>query len=355
MTISELSVEGTASVKDELDAKAVRKAREAFHSHTGGTLEVAIRAYLAAAPSRDQVSMGALRDYWLHYDHQTGRWLVENEPPSVIRTGAEVIHTREVAASLVPTAEQGDAEMGKIDAAIKSAGLMLDPVADGGGAWHYVLRPIAGAREELVERLEHRADIENHGAAISSDGPVSDLLEEAAASISQLYSRIGELTAREEQYVTACYRADDQESRANELQRRAEAAEARIGELERERDEANDRAYHAETYVKDVDKLYKAAEAKLAEARRRYENWQPIAITPESLHLREAALLHFYTPGTDDETDPDTWLTTTWDERPDKAVAWCSISTPNGPEQAFFDAVEARSFHSPKEPDGGGA
>ena len=41
------------------------------------------------------------RDFWLHYDHQTGRWCVEERPPKVIRTGAEVIHTREVSAAAI--------------------------------------------------------------------------------------------------------------------------------------------------------------------------------------------------------------------------------------------------------------
>lgn len=45
-----------------------------------------------------------LRDYWLQYDHQVGRWVVQNEPFTVIRTGAEVIHTREVG----PAGESGD-------------------------------------------------------------------------------------------------------------------------------------------------------------------------------------------------------------------------------------------------------
>jgi hypothetical protein len=35
-------------------------------------------------------------DYWMFYDHQTGRWCVYTEPPEVVRMGAEVIHTRTV-------------------------------------------------------------------------------------------------------------------------------------------------------------------------------------------------------------------------------------------------------------------
>lgn len=60
---------------------------------------------LAASPAHPlpQGEAPAARDFWLHYDHQVGRWCVENEPPKVIRTGAEVIHTREVA-------PQGEAE-----------------------------------------------------------------------------------------------------------------------------------------------------------------------------------------------------------------------------------------------------
>lgn len=37
------------------------------------------------------------REFWLYYDDQIGRWLVQEEPFKVIRTGAEVIHAREAA------------------------------------------------------------------------------------------------------------------------------------------------------------------------------------------------------------------------------------------------------------------
>ena len=56
----------------------------------------AARAALAQSAAPVQPSR---RDFWLQYDHQVGRWCVENKPPKVIRTGAEVIHTREVVAS----------------------------------------------------------------------------------------------------------------------------------------------------------------------------------------------------------------------------------------------------------------
>lgn len=38
-------------------------------------------------------------------------------------------------------------------------------------------------RADLIERLRARADIEAHGAAISSDDPISDVLEEAADAL----------------------------------------------------------------------------------------------------------------------------------------------------------------------------
>lgn len=41
---------------------------------------------------------GTGRDFWLQYDNTAGMWCVENEPLKVVRTGAEVIHTREVSA-----------------------------------------------------------------------------------------------------------------------------------------------------------------------------------------------------------------------------------------------------------------
>lgn len=36
------------------------------------------------------------REFWMYFDDQTGRWVVCGENPKVIRTGAEVIHVREV-------------------------------------------------------------------------------------------------------------------------------------------------------------------------------------------------------------------------------------------------------------------
>ncbi len=52
----------------------------------------ALTAGEPALPGGDDVA----RDFWLNYDHQAGKWCVENEPPKVTRPGAEVIHTREV-------------------------------------------------------------------------------------------------------------------------------------------------------------------------------------------------------------------------------------------------------------------
>ena len=37
-------------------------------------------------------------DMWLYYDHQIGRWIVNDHNPKVVRTGAEVIHVRRVGA-----------------------------------------------------------------------------------------------------------------------------------------------------------------------------------------------------------------------------------------------------------------
>jgi hypothetical protein len=36
------------------------------------------------------------RSFWMHYDHQSGRWVVDDRPPNVVRTGSEVIHVLEV-------------------------------------------------------------------------------------------------------------------------------------------------------------------------------------------------------------------------------------------------------------------
>lgn len=63
-----------------------------------------IRSCLASPPQ--QATAGEVVDdlppgeFWMFYDHQTGRWCVYDDgPPKVIRTGAEVIHVREVRAA----------------------------------------------------------------------------------------------------------------------------------------------------------------------------------------------------------------------------------------------------------------
>ena len=68
----------------------------------------AARAALAQSAAPVQPSR---RDFWLHYDHQgAGRWCVENEPPRVIRPGAEVIHVREISPvqQAAPSGEEGE-------------------------------------------------------------------------------------------------------------------------------------------------------------------------------------------------------------------------------------------------------
>lgn len=50
-----------------------------------------------AACSAPEAGKAVGRDFYLMYDHQIGKWCVQNEPFKVIRTGADVIHTKEIA------------------------------------------------------------------------------------------------------------------------------------------------------------------------------------------------------------------------------------------------------------------
>jgi len=71
---------------------------EAFFAY-----EHAIRA--AQADYEDRISSALTspasgsaqpRSFWMHYDHQSGRWVVDDRPPNVVRTDSEVIHVLEV-------------------------------------------------------------------------------------------------------------------------------------------------------------------------------------------------------------------------------------------------------------------
>ena len=157
----------------------------------------------------------------------------------------------------------------------------LKPEAQGDVA----VEPVA----DLIARLTYR--VNNPSAWDSFDDGASELIREAASSIASLSERLAEVTAQSDRFCDKYLAA----------LKRAEAAEAKLV---------------------------------------RYENWQTMDVTPESLHLRpHHTLLHFYMPGSDEY--PDTWLTTTWDERPENAEAWCLIVTPLGPDQAFFERARA--------------
>lgn len=199
MTSSEFSVEGTASVKDgELDAGALAAAARAICINHGvdpdiegpgqrhavevdgvttivtdhiGPLwrmwlddaKVAIRAYLAAAPSKDQVSMGAMTEpvAW--------RWRLTKEAAGLHRD------------SLVtpPWRYTEDGFFGD-----GSTAREIEPL--------YATPPIAGAGEELIRRLWP------NGLGPQSFAEIAVFVEEERKCEeeirAQLYSRIGELS-----------------------------------------------------------------------------------------------------------------------------------------------------------------
>lgn len=335
---SELSVEGTASVKDEmLDEQALAIAAEAYEEANGligghEQMRQALKAYLAAAPSRDQVTMGALRVVALEWTDSgngqfdapgyrietgdNGKFYVRSSAATQLfatieftsslaeaKAAAQVDFEKRIlsalASSLVPTAEQGVVALNtEIRPETKAA---LDAVDDSLRAGAALLAsnhlagaltpPIAGAGEELARRAiamwRDSCGIE----LIESVDILQRHIEAAiAASLSQLYSR--------------------------------------IGEIQRERDEWQERALTCENSISkhEADEARwsrEAVEARLAEAREAL-----VACDRQLVNMFRAACPHGnYGDG---QTGGNRFADN------DEAV------------------IRARSFHSPKEPDGGG-
>lgn len=82
--------------------------------------------------------------------------------------------------------------------------------------------------------------------------------------------------------------------------------------------------------VKSLRKKTELAERALDNMRKRYEDWRPMSEPPTTPN-REWTYYEFFTPGTDEDENPDTWRTATWVDRPKRATHWCLIRTPNGP------------------------
>ena len=77
-------------------------------------------------------------------------------------------------AYLAATTSEPDNEALQIDLAIRNAGLMLDPVPDGGGKWHYKLVPLAATSEPVAathcvtEGCEHMATVHFERGGVGS-------------------------------------------------------------------------------------------------------------------------------------------------------------------------------------------
>lgn len=70
------------------------------------------------------------------------------------------------------------------------------------------------------------------------------------------------------------------------------------------------------------------AEVENKRLRERYENWQLIDTPPHPATSPYALLEFFCVREAEEDADPQYWITRTWDERPDDAVYWCAINSP---------------------------
>lgn len=275
------TVEGTASVKDEMGGEdLLRSFATQYRSGAQGAemdcdtaqaLAEAIDAMLAAAPSRDQVSMGALRTTFHTFhdavdavkDELGDRGLLNGVYGDLHDEIGNAVVNR-VVASLVPTADQGVVddpdeayELGKRDG-YDQAVQDIDLATGGDGEYRgstfagetvdmpvmkariierfsALTPPIAGAGEEPTAWL-----IENNGKIIEAvrGGDVLAMRRQSfdyatftpvysAASISQLNSRIGKLERDRDEWRDAC----NENAGAWEYEKtRAEAAEAELAE-----------------------------------------------------------------------------------------------------------------------------
>lgn len=126
------------------------------------------------------------------------------------------------------------------------------------------------------------------------------------------------------------------------------ALEREIVQLTEERDAAFSDSDHDQQAFLSSEKIgmewhSRALEAeakaeRLTKALGRYEDWQPMAVTPESLNIRSNDYLHFYIPGEGDE--PDQWWTGVWKEAPEGAAMWCRIRVPDGPAEEDLEKLE---------------
>ncbi|TIN80749.1 hypothetical protein [Mesorhizobium sp.] len=145
---------------------------EAAKAAAQSDYEGRIRSALAPAPQ----AVPDTREFWLHYDHQVGKWCVGNEPPKVIRTGAEIIHTREVLPAM-------EAEAVKtLDERMIAAGMIpLSKLLSGDtplGKWeaHTGIRTLAHFEEWLLRR--HTEFMRMRAAYVLGDKDEADELYE---------------------------------------------------------------------------------------------------------------------------------------------------------------------------------
>lgn len=87
----------TINISDDLVTKIWNKAKSVGGIEIRKTLE---------AYNEIQADEVPKQNFWIAYDHQIGKWLVQAQPFEVVRPGMEIIKVQEISRETVPEFEQ---------------------------------------------------------------------------------------------------------------------------------------------------------------------------------------------------------------------------------------------------------
>lgn len=96
----------------------------------------------------------------------------------------------------------------------------------------------------------------------------------------------------------------------------------RIAELEAEVARLREAAKGSTVVVNTAVQMRKAAEARVADLEKQYEDWRRVDNPPHGVRIAQGAILHFFR-----DEDGGTYWTGTWADR-NAADLWCQIMTP---------------------------